>query len=255
MKTNISLQNPFGYSRYGFLWEKLNERPRGNHLDYGTFDASILKKLLETGVIEKGYGVDLNQDAISRASGNLPDRISLKIIEKNSKLPFEDETFDSISILDVLEHIYDQKRVLMELFRVLKSNGLLIVTVPQKHVFSFLDVGNFKFLFPRIHKIAYEFKYSKQEYQRRYVICEDGLFGDIEIEKKWHEHFSKNALKLLLTNCGFKEIQFDGSGLFQRPLFLIRFMLPFMKNVLNKMTYLDAKKFERMNLFCTAVKK
>jgi ubiquinone/menaquinone biosynthesis C-methylase UbiE len=255
MKTIISAGNPFGMTRHGFLWEKLNERPKGKHLDYGTFDAGTLIKLMESRVIEEGYGVDVNKSAINCGVRKMPERIFLKVIEKGSNLPFEDESFDSASIMDVLEHIHDQKSVLMELHRVLKRNGTIIVTVPQKHIFSFLDVGNFKFIFPRLHRFVYELKYSKEDYHRRYVKCENGLFGDIEVEKSWHQHFSRDELKAVLMDCGFGDIQFDGSAFFQRPMLLIRLVLPFMTPTINKLGRLDARKFEKTNLFCVATKK
>jgi len=45
-------------------------------------------------------------------------------------LPFADKTFDMITMLDVLEHIENDLRVLEELNRVLKKDGIIIITVP-----------------------------------------------------------------------------------------------------------------------------
>jgi SAM-dependent methyltransferase len=47
-----------------------------------------------------------------------------------SILPFEDGTFDLVTILDVLEHIDDDAGTLRELHRVLRPGGLLLVSVP-----------------------------------------------------------------------------------------------------------------------------
>lgn len=46
-------------------------------------------------------------------------------------LPFSDNTFDLILCLDVLEHIKEDDRVVLEIFRVLKPGGKLILSVPQ----------------------------------------------------------------------------------------------------------------------------
>ncbi len=45
-------------------------------------------------------------------------------------LPFADETFDRIIASEVLEHIHDDDGALRELFRVLKPNGKIAVTIP-----------------------------------------------------------------------------------------------------------------------------
>lgn len=251
MKTQISKDNPFGANRYGFLWETLAKRRKGVHLDFGTFCGDTLVRLIKSGVIEKGIGIDINQAAIGFSAANPCEGISLHVIKKDERLPFEDESFDSISILDVLEHIHDQEAVLKDIHRLLKRDGIRIVTVPQKHVFSALDIGNLKFIFPRLHKIAYSLLYSKEEYRRRYIECENGLFGDIELEKMWHQHFSESELGRLLNNCGFEDIMFDGCGLFVRPLGLILCLSPFLKAG-RRLLDADARCFESANLFCAA---
>ena len=45
-------------------------------------------------------------------------------------LPFADDQFDLIALLDTVEHIADELAVLQECQRVLKPGGRLIVTVP-----------------------------------------------------------------------------------------------------------------------------
>ncbi len=45
-------------------------------------------------------------------------------------LPFHDATFDRIIASEVLEHIYNDDEALRELFRVLKPQGIVAVTVP-----------------------------------------------------------------------------------------------------------------------------
>lgn len=45
-------------------------------------------------------------------------------------LPFADDTFDRIITSEVLEHIWDDERALVEMVRVLRPGGRLAVTVP-----------------------------------------------------------------------------------------------------------------------------
>lgn len=57
-----------------------------------------------------------------------------------NNLPFEDNSFDVVIFLAVLEHIPKdtEPQALAEIHRVLKPNGLLILETPNKHLFSFL---------------------------------------------------------------------------------------------------------------------
>ncbi len=253
MKTPTHKENPFGANRYGFLWETLAEQSPGRHLDFGSYDGDTLKKLATTGVISKGVGVDVNRTVLDQVA-DLPDNVTLVPIDKGSELPFEDDSFDSASILDVIEHIHDQESVLNELNRVLKPDGRMIITVPRRHVFSFLDIGNFKFMFPRLHKHAYCLKHSKEQYQTRYVECANGLFGDVETEKMWHQHFSQQEMTFLLESCGFQPVGWDGSGLFTRPLLLLRLVCPITDAPVKKTIEKDFARFHSMKLFCTARK-
>lgn len=60
-----------------------------------------------------------------------PDKAMVQTDITNIK--FEDNRFDVILCLHVLEHIIDDKKAIGELFRVLKPNGYAIVQVPNDH--------------------------------------------------------------------------------------------------------------------------
>jgi exopolysaccharide biosynthesis WecB/TagA/CpsF family protein len=47
-------------------------------------------------------------------------------------LPFASESFDAITMIEVLEHTDSDRQVLLECFRVLKPGGLLVLFVPNK---------------------------------------------------------------------------------------------------------------------------
>ena len=247
MKTKLSPGNPFGYSRYGFAYEFINDGAKC--LDYGCYDGKFINKVVKSKNVDF-VGVDKNIEIINKN----PFGLKLLHITNNNELPFENETFDYISILDVIEHIYDQRQILKEINRILKTDGVLIITVPQKHLFSFLDLGNYKFIFPNIHRMFYTLNHSKKDYEKKYLHNPDGLIGDIEIEKSWHQHFSKKELKELLNECGFSVLSFDGSGFFTRVFNILRlvglnFIIP------RKVIDFDYKKFHSTNLFCAAIKK
>ena len=48
-------------------------------------------------------------------------------------LPFEDQTFDAVTMFDVLEHIPAHNMAIAEVFRVLRPNGFLLVSTPNEN--------------------------------------------------------------------------------------------------------------------------
>lgn len=79
-------------------------------------------------IIKSGVGIDydLNKKIIS---GN----ITLLPLTFTGKLPFKDETFTKVTMLAVLEHIKTDIVIadIKEIRRVLRKNGLLIMTTPR----------------------------------------------------------------------------------------------------------------------------
>ncbi|UCG80575.1 MAG: class I SAM-dependent methyltransferase [Desulfobacterales bacterium] len=215
-------------------------------LDYGCYDGNFIKTVTERKDVDF-VGVDKNRTIVSE------NPYGLSLIHVEGSLPFPDESFDCVTALDVLEHIYDQDFALKEINRVLKNHGVLIATVPRKHIFSFLDLKNLSFVFPRLSRRLLCLVYSRERYKALYVNHPDGLVGDIEKEKSWHEHFTPASLRELLGRNGFRVDRCDGSGLFLRVFLLfdflkIGFVFP------ESTRFRDCRKFEQANLFCTAVK-
>jgi SAM-dependent methyltransferase len=97
-------------------------RPR--ILDVGCGTGANLEMLSQFGEAE---GVDVSPDALAfcRERG-------LKNVWQGEaeKLPFEDETFELVTALDVVEHLDDDLAGLREMRRVLKSGGRALLFVP-----------------------------------------------------------------------------------------------------------------------------
>ena len=254
MHTKLESDNPYGCNRYGFAWQHV---PAGGaaHLDFGCGDGRFLRALRDKN-IKCLIGVDIGREAIKQAeqaSGGL----EIMHIRKVAPLPFPDAFFSSITLMDVLEHVDEQEALLDELYRVLQDDGTLIVTVPGRHALSFLDMGNLKFRFPRMHRWYYSARHSLQAYNQRYAWNPDGLIGDVSAAKRWHEHFSSLALQKLLDRSRFAVTEFDGTGLLTRVLKVVDLLAvhfgPLRDGVRRIMAW-DARRFESANLFCTVRK-
>jgi GT2 family glycosyltransferase/SAM-dependent methyltransferase len=48
-------------------------------------------------------------------------------------LPFEDESFDAVTMFDLLEHVPDDRQAIQEAFRVLRPGGFLLVSTPNEN--------------------------------------------------------------------------------------------------------------------------
>lgn len=75
----------------------------------------------------KVYGIDSSRKAVGYARSR-----GLKNIHHAdaTKLPFPSSSFDTVLLLDVMEHIKDDELVMKELKRVLKKSGVAIITTP-----------------------------------------------------------------------------------------------------------------------------
>jgi len=102
------------------------EHKRGRILDIGCGSRPYF---LSKSTFKEKYGIDpsVNIDKVNNRDINL-----LKMDVGNGKLPFKDNFFDVVTMLAVFEHIDNDKLngVLKEIERVLKKDGLFIITTP-----------------------------------------------------------------------------------------------------------------------------
>lgn len=255
MHTKKSPDNPFWCNHYGFAWEHVSQESR-THLDFGCSEGEFLEKLQAKGVARL-VGVDIRREAVESASKKYAG-IEFLHLGEGEPLPFPDKTLSSITNFDVIEHVDEQVALLGEPSRVLADDGVPVLTTAGKYIVSFLDMGNFKFRFPRLYRWFYCWRHSREEYEYAYVSNPDGLVADISAKKRWHEHFSHQGMSQLLEKSGFEVVGFDGCSLFDRPIRMVGVFLEWMppfEAFFNKLYRLDSKWFESALLLCTARKR
>ncbi|GEM_PF-1016958 len=104
------------------------------------------------------YGVDVSEKLLQEAKNISP----FSFIKAEAyQMPFKDDTFDIVVMLEVFEHIPDPHSALREITRVLKNDGKLIVVDRNK-----FSLNNRRFLVPnllikRYHELKNEWMYPK----------------------------------------------------------------------------------------------
>ena len=85
----------------------------------------------------KVCGVDSSRAAIMHARGAYADHANLELFEAScTKLPFEAASFDVAVSFETIEHIHEQAVFLDEIRCVLKPEGVLILSCPNKAEYS-----------------------------------------------------------------------------------------------------------------------
>jgi len=115
-ESKIVYLTPEGRKRYRIIGRILQEG-WGLTLDVGCGDG-VYKQFIDAYV-----GLDPAKASLLRFKG-------IRIRGIAQKLPFKANVFDRVLLSEVLEHIFEREEVLREIWRVLKLDGQLIVSVP-----------------------------------------------------------------------------------------------------------------------------
>jgi len=131
------------YPKMMELWEKNNPDPRPfllrklgvgrlnkkRILDIGCGTGKIMKdlKILDRNDV---YGIDISRKFVKMAIKNRI-KASFCDIEKRGNLPYEENFFDAIFMLDFLEHIFYPQSLFKKIYRILKPEGRIYATIPN----------------------------------------------------------------------------------------------------------------------------
>lgn len=123
--------------------------------------------------IARGYGFDYK---IKNTKNN---NLQFKNNRHSERLELRDECCDTVFMIAVLEHLEQPKKILEEAFRILKTDGMLVITTPTKAARIILELMAFKL----------------------HIINEE--------EVREHKHYyNKKEIFKLFHKCGFSDYQY-----------------------------------------------
>jgi trans-aconitate methyltransferase len=129
----------FNYRNRLILWALETYIPSAqNILEIGCGTGFVLSEIYRRLPGIQISGSDLYLEGLKFANERVPDATFYQMDAR--RIPFREE-FDLILALDILEHIEDDVKVLVEMHGALKENGRIILTVPQhRWLWSMHDV-------------------------------------------------------------------------------------------------------------------
>jgi len=145
------------------------KREKGIIIDIGCSSGRYLRNDI--------IGADISIEKLKKAKSKL-----LVNLDVEDYLCFRENYFDFVLFSEVLEHLRSPEKGLDNIFTILKPKGKLLLTTP--------------------HKLRKAVLYEEIELLREYGITE-GTHGN----KYIHKNFSKDEIKTLLNNAGFKIIE------------------------------------------------
>lgn len=120
LRAEARLRNPW-------IYRKSLELPKGEGVPIQLLDVGCGGGFLSNYLAERGFvvtGVDLSESSLAIAKARDKTKTANYILADAYELPFEDQSFDVITSTDFLEHVHEPRRVLKEVSRCLRKNGL-----------------------------------------------------------------------------------------------------------------------------------
>ena len=168
-----------------------------NVLDVGCGGGFYLNELKKRGA--NVFGVDYSRFAISFLKERYPD-ISAKVVSGYDLSFFDENSFDFVLLIDVIEHMSNQDKVLAEIKRILKPNGFLILaTDVDDNMWSnkYFHLINWKILSLSKDGRAYKMIKNVESLRREYKNYHESHINEVGIDD----------LKNLLERNNYKIIQ------------------------------------------------
>lgn len=173
----------------------------------------------------KVYGVDIDNISVLHAQAKYAFRDNLEYLcGSTSNIPLPDNSIDMVISFETLEHHDEHDKMMVEILRVLKNDGCLLLSSPEKSIYKQRDPNNpyhiKELSFEELDKILNKYFKYKHHFTQRFVIgslihsCDsvlksdfkmfDGNYQDIYEDIGNDEFYNKPFFNLAI--CSNKEI-------------------------------------------------
>jgi len=161
---------------------RYSKDPNGKLLDIGCYDGTLASQFLPKRDV---YGLEGHIKACELA---VQKGVQAQSVDLEKGIPFKDQYFDTVIAAEIIEHLYDTDQFIKEIKRVLKDNGVLVMSIPNVACFT----NRIKMLFGGYPRYA--------EYRA------EGAAGHIRV-------YTGPVIKRQLIENGFDVIHFVGCNL------------------------------------------
>lgn len=124
------------------VWNLHSDIFQGVVLDIGSGNGGWIKYLKRSSKIERLLSTDISDDGASQ----IPD-VEFQLADASVALPYESNSIDAISALEVIEHLVNPRNFMKEVTRCLKPGATAVITTPSNESIrakiSFLTRGYF----------------------------------------------------------------------------------------------------------------
>ena len=114
-------------AKYDAALKAIGSAPLGNVLDVGCGPAIFLRRIVPISTLQ--VGVDVSRRMLAKAGGIDASSIHLLCADADF-LPLRDGTFDSAFAFTVLQNMPNPKLTLCEMLRVVRPEGVIVITLP-----------------------------------------------------------------------------------------------------------------------------
>ncbi len=154
-------------------------------IDIGCGEGYLLSLLPK---IRQVIGLDISKTALVKAKELLKENLYVRLIYGDAQdLPLADNSFNKVVCSEVFEHVPDPELVIKEIYRILKKNGVVVISVPdEKRIQFIMRVLKFLRLQKLIHSARknedYEWHLHKSSLKFVRDICKD-FFRIVEVKR------------------------------------------------------------------------
>lgn len=161
------------------------KKSNAKYLDIGCSNGRVALEIAKVIDTKDIHGVDIANLEDAEKNGL---KTYFADLNEDTKLPFENNSFDVVTCFDTIEHVFNTDHVVREIKRILKPDGYAIVIVPRTD--SLMNILLLTF--------GYQMMTADCSLEKDYGhISENRLSGHMA-------HFTKKAIKQMVTHHGFK---------------------------------------------------